>query len=112
MAFTQVTVTGSYDTQAGAPASGTVTFTLTKAMENGDVIINPAPITVMLDGSGHFSTLLAANDDTGTVPQDAQYGVTELITGAEPRDYFITLPSGLGASVDISTLMPGDTGWQ
>lgn len=110
MAFTQVTITGTYNTQAGATASGSVTFTLTKPMENGD-IINPQPVTVTLDSSGHFSTTLAANDDTGTVPSDTQYGVTELISGAEPRDYFITVSHSVNP-VDISTLMPGETGWQ
>lgn len=110
MAFTLVTITGTYESQAGAAAAGTVTFTLTKPMQCGNVIINPAPITVTLDGSGHFSTTLAANDDTGTVPQDAQYGVTELITGAEPRDYFITVAHATNP-VDISTLMPGEVGW-
>lgn len=110
MAFTMVTVTGTYETQAGAAAAGSVTFTLTKSIQNGNVIINPEPVTVTLDGSGHFSTTLAANDDTGTVPVDTQYGVTELITGAEPRDYFVTL-SHATSPVDISTLMPGDGGW-
>jgi hypothetical protein len=110
MAFTQVTITGSYTTQAGAAASGSVTFTLTEPMENANVIINPAPVTVTLDGSGHFSTTLAANDDAATVPQSAIYGVTELISGAQPRDYFITVSHATNP-VDISTLMPGEVGW-
>ena len=112
MAFTLITVTGTYNTQAGAAAAGSIIFTLTKAMENGDVIISPSPITVTFDSSGAFSTVLLANDDAGTVPSDVQYGVTEMITGAQPRDYFITVPSGLGTSVDISTLTPGGVGWQ
>ena len=111
MAFTAITVTGTFEAASGAAASGTLTFTLTEAMENGNVVVSPAPIVVALDSSGHFSTNLFANDDMGTVPAGVQYGVTEQIAGAEPRDYFITVPSGLGGTVDISTLMPGDVGW-
>lgn len=111
MAFTAITVTGTFESESGVPASGTLTFCLTEAMENTNVIIPPEPIVVTLDGSGHFSQALLANDNSGTVPQGVMYGVTEQVTGAEPRDYFIAVPSGLGASVDISTLMPGGTGW-
>jgi hypothetical protein len=44
------------------------------------------------------------------VPQDTQYGVTEQLTGAQPRDYYIRV-SHEASPVDISTLMPGETGW-
>lgn len=111
MAFTAIVITGTFESESGAAASGTLTFTLTRAMANSDVVIAPAPIVVTLDGSGHFSTTLLANDDASTVPQGVQYGVTEQITGAEPRDYFITVPSGLGGTVDISTLVPGGPAW-
>lgn len=111
MAFTAVAVTGTFQGESGAAASGTLTFTLTQAMENSNVVIPPNPITVTLDGTGHFSQTLFANDDAGTAPQGVSYGVTEQITNAQPRDYFIIVPSGLGASVDISTLMPGSPGW-
>ena len=110
MAFTVVTVVGTFQSESAAAASGTLTFTLTKAMENGNVVIPPAPITVTLDGSGHFSQTLLANDDTGTVPPGVQYGVTEQIAGAQPRDYFITVAQAV-TPVDISTLMPGAPGW-
>ena len=108
--FTSVEVVGTFNTSAGQPAAGTLTFTLTQAMANNDVVIPPNPIVVTLDEHGHFSVDLAANDDTATVPQGVQYGVTEQIAGAQPRDYFI-LVSHATSPVDISMLMPGETGW-
>jgi hypothetical protein len=92
------------------PASGTLTFTATQAMTNGDVVLPPSPVTVTLDEDGHFSLTLAANDDAATVPQGVQYGVTEQIAGAQPRDYSIVVPHATNP-VDISTLMPGEQGW-
>lgn len=109
MAFTTVTVTGTYDVQ-GNPASGTLTFTLTAPMSNSNVSVVPQPIRVTL-ANGSFSVSLYANDDTATVPQGVSWGVTEQISGAQPRDYFITVPSADG-TVDISTLTPAGLGWQ
>jgi hypothetical protein len=111
MAFTPVTVTGSYESESGATAAGTVTFTLTQAMQNADQIVTPTPITVTLDGTGHFSTVLLANDDTGTTPPGVCYGVTEQITGGQQRDYFIVV-SHATSPVDLSTLMPQQPGWE
>lgn len=107
--FTQVLLTGSFTT-GGQPASGTLTFTLTQAMASGGSLQPPAPVTVTLDAEGSFSIALAANDDPTTVPQGVRYGVTEQIVGAQPRDYFITIPH-TAATVDLSTLMPGEQGW-
>lgn len=110
MSFTPVEVAGTFHTQTGQPSAGTITFTLTQAMENGNVVVPPEPVTVTLDSSGHFATSLLANDDPETVPQGVQYGVTEQITGAQPRDYFIQL-SRSTSPVDISTLVPSEPGW-
>jgi hypothetical protein len=108
--FTQVTLTGTFQEPAGGPAAGTLTFTLTQAMANADVTIPPKPITATLDENGRFRVVLFANDDEDTVPQGVQYGVTEQVTGAQPRDYFILVSHTEGA-VDISTLTPGEQGW-
>jgi hypothetical protein len=106
LAFTEITVTGSY----GATASGSVTFTLTQPMANADVVMLPEPVVVQLV-DGAFSTTLAAVDDAATVPQGVFWAVTENIVGAQPRDYFIVVPSASGPTVDLSTLMPGQIGW-
>ncbi len=108
MAFTSVELTGTF--QSPTPASGTLTFTLTQAITNGDVVLAPSPVTVTLDEGGRFSLMLAANDDAATIPQGVRYGVTEQIAGAQPRDYFILVPHAT-SPVDISTLMPGEQGW-
>lgn len=107
--FTEVVVTGSYPQENGAPAQGTLTFTLTQPMANG-VTVPPSPITVTLAEDGTFTVVLLANDDAATVPQGVRYGVTEQITGAQPRDYFIVV-SHETSPVDIATLMPGEGGW-
>lgn len=109
-AFTLVEVSGTVTGQAGQPASGTVTFTLTQSMSNGNVIVPPQPVVATLSGSGHFSVWLYANDDLGTVPQGVRYGVTEQVAGAQPRDYFIVV-SHVASTADLSTLMPGEQGW-
>lgn len=110
MAFTTVTLTGTYRDAQGNAAAGSLTFTLTAAMVNADQLVPPTPIQVFLDSNGAFSVALYANDDTATVPSNVQYGVTEQVANGQPRDYFITL-SHLVSPVDISTLMPGDPGW-
>lgn len=110
MSFTSVTVVGTFHDQTGSPASGTLTFTLTQPMQNGDVIVDPQPVVVTLDSSGHFSTVLLANDDSATTPVSVQYGVTETLAGAQPRDYFVVV-SQATSPVDLSTLMPAGRGW-
>lgn len=109
LAFTVVTLTGAY-TAGGAPAAGQLTFTLTQPLQNGDQIATTQPVVVTLNASGSFSVGLVACDDPATVPQGVWWAVTEQITGAQPRDYFIVL-SHLVNPVDISTLMPGQGAW-
>lgn len=106
--FTEVVVNGSYTTETGEPAAGTLTFTLTQPMANG-VSVPAAPITTTLT-DGSFTVVLLANDDAATVPQGVRYGVTEQITGAQPRDYFIAV-SHKTSPVNIATLMPAEGAW-
>lgn len=90
--FTLVTVTATFDDQTleGAEASeGTVTFSLTQPIANGGTTITTAPLIASLDGTGALRVTLVATDDAGTTPEGVWYGVTEQITGAQPRDYFI-----------------------
>lgn len=107
MAFTQVTVTGTYP-----GCSGTVTFTLTGPMQNGGEIVLPQPIVASLDSNGGLSVSLLATDDIDTQPQAVMYGVTETILGAQPRDSFIDVPSGLGSSLLLTDLLPGLNPWR
>lgn len=113
MAFTQIQVTGSFQSTTGSePAAGQLTFTLTRPMSNSNVIVTPSPITATLDDDGSFNVTLVANDDPDTAPSGVWYGVTEQIIDGQPRDYFIVIPAAAdGGIVDISTLMPGTAGW-
>lgn len=90
MAFTMITITGNY----GASATGSLTFTLTQAMANSGQIVVPTPLTLTLV-NGAFSTSLQSNVDPATTPQGVVWGVTEEISGAGARDYFIEVPSVL-----------------
>ena len=106
MAFTQRTVTHNFQNADGSPASGTVTFALTRRMTNGATTIVPAAeVTGTLNGTGQLSVSLAANNDTGTVPTDAGWNVTLRIAGARQEEFLITVPTGTGP-VDLGSLLP------
>lgn len=111
MGFTTVTVTGKYEDATGASAAGSLIFTLTQGMANDGTTVAPSPIVATLDGTGSFSVDLLANDDTDTVPQGVRYGVTERITNAQPRDYYVTV-SNTDSPIDISALVPDRPGWR
>ncbi len=105
--FTQITVTGTFTNSDGTAAAGEVVFTLSKPMNNNDVIEEVSPVVVTLSGAGTISQVLSANDDTGTTPTDAQWVVIENITGASHREYNVTIPhTAPGGTVDLSTLDP------
>ena len=106
MAFTQVTVTHTFQNPDGTAAAGTVRFSLSERMTNGTVSVMPAePVTATLDASGNISVALPANDDTGTAPSTAHYDVTIDITGARTEEYAIVL-SHTTTPVDLGTLLP------
>jgi hypothetical protein len=116
MAFTPVTLTGTYEDGAGGPLSGTLTITLSQVMSNGNVTITPIARVVDLDDHGSFSITILANTDAETVPQGTWYEVTEQLTNADAqakqRDYSIQIPALLldgdpVTSIDITALMPG-----
>lgn len=84
MAFTSITVTGTFLDQAGDPASGTVSFQLSTSLKDTSAnrIVAPVLVTETLDANGAFSTTLVATDDDTTEPTGATYIVTERINGA------------------------------
>lgn len=103
--FSTCQITHSFANADGTPASGSITFYLTKRMTNGSQTIVPAEVTANLDSSGDLSQSLTANNDTGTVPGDAQWRVEFRILGAETETFFITVPTG-GGTVDLGSLLP------
>ena len=106
MAFSTCTITHSFSNPDGTPASGTLTFQLSKRMTNGTSTIVPGELTATLDSNGLLSQPLTANNDPGTVPGDAEWLVTFRILGASSDGpYGITVPAG-GGSVDLGSLLP------
>jgi len=105
MAFTKRTITHTFENADGTPSSGRITFTLTKRMTNGNKTITPSAIAVSLPTSGQLSVELFANNDSGTLPEDAQWKMELHILGADPEEFFITVPSGAG-TVELATLLP------
>ena len=95
MAFTLITVTGTYLLPTGAPASGSVSFTLTAPMRDAstDVTITPQEQVVALSNSGSISINLYANDDATTQPDGVTYEVNERLNETGYNKYYFTLNS-------------------
>jgi hypothetical protein len=107
MSATAITVTGTYSNADNTAAAGSVTFELNQVIANANTIYHLQPQTVTLDGEGHFSQVLIANDDSGTTPTGSFYTVTEKINDSPETQYTIkVLHSAAGGTVDISTLIP------
>lgn len=98
-------MTHQYQNADGTPASGTIQFTLNKAITNGNLTIVPAQVSAQLDATGHLSVTLISTQDGTSVPQDALWRVDERVLGAQARTYEIGVPSG-GVAVELGSLMP------
>ena len=115
MSFTPITVTAtSWENGDGTAASGTVTFRLSEPIVNAGVTRSATEVIATVT-AGALSVVLAANDDTTTLPLGTFYAVTEAITGAPVRDYEIRVPSAaVGGTCTLESLAPtataGDTG--
>jgi hypothetical protein len=110
VAFTSITVTGTYvETGTGTPSAGSVRFLLSAPMRDveDDITVAPSEVVATLDGSGSFSVVLYATNDTWTEPKGVTYEVTERITGAARNKYFIAIDKDSPAgTVDLSDLVP------
>ena len=112
MAFTTITVTGTFLTAGGAAASGNVTFvasaTMSDSLSNQTVV--PTMVTGTLNSSGALSVALTATDDATTQPTGVTYEVTENITGAGQNKYNIEVPaSSVGGTLDLADIAPAVT---
>jgi hypothetical protein len=106
---TTITVNGTYLGPGGNPLSGAVTFTpnvpvLTDVAAPGFVV--GATVTAPLTTAGHFTAVLPCTDNGALSPSGWVYAVSENIAGQPPRDFFVALPSTLGASVDLAAVVP------
>lgn len=110
MAFTTVTVTGTYvETGTGNPLSGRVTFLLTAPLRQpqNNLTVGPTLITETLDENGQISVDLYATNDTQTEPLGVTYEVTERISGSALNKYFISLDKdSILGTVDLADLAP------
>jgi hypothetical protein len=102
VAFTPVTVTNDYDLADGTDPVGTVSFTPTAAMVNGQVVV-AAKVTERLNVDGRLAISLVANTDPATAPAGTSYLVEEKIGGAT-REYYVQIPHDQGSTIDLSTL--------
>lgn len=115
MAFQVITVTATYLKPDGVtPASGEVSFIATGTMRDTleNLSIAPTEIIAYLDGNGHISVELTANDGQFTVPKGVTYEVTERIDDSNENKFFITVSetteygSGILDLADIAPNIP------
>lgn len=110
MAFTSITVTGSYKKADGTTAaSGNVTFLATNTMtdSSNNNIVAPTLVTGTLNNSGAISVTLTATDDTTTQPTGTTYEVTENIDEAGQNKYNIEVPyNSSGSTLDLADITP------
>lgn len=108
MSFTPVTVTGTYLQSSGQPASGTIVFQLSYEMTDGvGTTVPSVPIPVKLDGTGSFTIVLFANDDTTTTPAGTTWQVQEFLDlpNVVSRGYNVGLQKA-HTTVNIAALAP------
>ena len=110
MAFTQITVTGTYlQSDGSTPATGEVTFVASNTMtdSSNNQVVSPTRITGTLNASGSISVVLTATDDSTTQPTGTTYEVTERIYGSSENKYNITVPSAATAgTMDLADVTP------
>jgi len=103
--LTTITLTGEFLTSTGTPMSGTLSFTPPpELVDVNTAIMYAAPDTVTLDSTGKFTTVLICTDNPTLAPAGWSYTVQENVSS--PRTYTIFVPSTLGTTVDLSTLVP------
>jgi hypothetical protein len=109
MAFTTITVTGTYQDANGDPVPGFVTFMLSSQLQDAvtEEIVSRTRIKRYLDSAGSFSVDLVATNDPDTEPLGATYKVSEYIRGRLERVYNIELPYDTpGGTLDLADVAP------
>jgi hypothetical protein len=109
MAFTNITVTGTWKRADGSAAEGYVLAKLSVPLVNGAAQADVAPIRGALNAKGELKSqaeapfVLVANDDTGTEPTGSSYQFTLLLDGEPPRSFYSPL-THVTTPVDLSEL--------
>lgn len=100
--ITGITVTGKYVAPDGTALTGYVVFTpsINAADSTDNAIVPAVPYKVTLDGTGSFSKVLAATDDTTWNAPGWTYQVQEVLTapqgGITRNTYNIEVPTASG----------------
>jgi len=103
-----ITVTGAFPAPAaGTARAGRVVFTPSaRLVDSTQKAIYSGAGSATLDADGEFSIVLLCTDDTDVQPAGWRWRVDEQPSGGTRATYWISLPSTLGATVDLSTLAP------
>ena len=103
------TITATYTDSAGVAQAGSVSFTPTSAVYDGSgkQVLTETAVTGVLNSSGVLSLgPIPCTDNTGLVPNGWAYSVSVNVPGAQQVFSPVYLPHALGASVDITQLVP------
>lgn len=109
--LTTITVTGTFQDGLGTALTGHVTFTPTADLQDstGHVVLRAAPLHAYLT-SGTISIVLPCTDNTTLNPSSWAYTVVESLSDGSSslpnRTYTVQLPHTLGATVDLTALIP------
>ena len=113
MAFTTITIAGSWERPDGQPSQGTLTATLSEPIQNGTEQIDPTPIAGVLNAAGHLVdssgelpfTLVATNDP-GTTPTGSTYEFVLELDSAPVHEASAVVPyNAAGATFDLSAVL-------
>lgn len=107
---TTITVTGSFYDLQGNALSGTVQFIASAspfADPTAPAFLSGVTVTATLS-NGAFSVVLPCTDNTTLSPTGFVYTVVETVSG-DSRQYLISLPHTLGATVDLAAIAPVTT---
>lgn len=104
MAFTNITVTGTFEGSNGAPLNGHVTATLSTAIQNGTTTIAPLRVVGKVE-NGHLSMVLLANNDPETLPSGSYYTFRVELQGTSAYEFKAVVDhASPEAKVDITKL--------
>lgn len=104
--LTRKTVTGTFETPAGTPESGSVTFQLSAPLSDsdGNVLVTRQQVVAELV-NGSFSVSLVATNDPGVQPEGVTYTMHADMRGIRQIMTF-ELPYDAVGDVDIADLTP------
>jgi hypothetical protein len=107
--ITTIILTGQYLDFRGLPIAGQVKITNPEFLVNAAAnrLIVPTTITAQLDATGAFTLTVPVTNDADVSPLAFTYSFEESFIGG--ATYSISLPSSLGATVDIADIRPTDS---